>query len=427
MHALPRLSALVSRFSLATVLLALLLVADIAAQSPTYTGPSLLLRGVHTVDPATGEVALDRSVLVEAGRIVSLDAGAEAAGPGVEVLDLEGYWVVPGLVDAHSHLTDLDAARRALESGVTTIRMAGIDDWTDVAIRDAVFASRLAGPELLAAGIYVTPDIGDGALADPRLQQFLGNLVDTPEELRHLVAVNADQGVDWIKTRGTERAGTPTTDPREQVYTEAELRAVVDEAARHGLQVAAHAHGDEGIVAAVRAGVRSIEHGTYATEATLQLMKERGTWLVPTLSSVLSFGSPGDYADPRLFLRGQHLAPRRVEMVRRAYELEIPIVVGVDTNYGPGSTARVSRAVAFMVEELSFDPLYALQAATSRAAELLGVDARTGRVAPGFEADLLVIDSNPLERVRSLQDPLVIVSNGRVVLNRLPFAREDMR
>ena len=143
---------------------------------------------------------------------------------------------------------------------------------------------------------------------------------------------------------------------------------MVEEAARHGLLVAAHAHGDEGIEAAVRAGVRSIEHGTYASDATLQLMKDSGTWLVPTLRSVLSFGQPGDYADPALFLRGQHLAPRRVDMVRRAHALGIPIVVGVDTDYGPGSTARVSRAVTFQVEELHFDPVYALQGATSRAA-----------------------------------------------------------
>ena len=147
--------------------------------------------------------------------------------------------------------------------------------------------------------------------------------------------------------------------------------------------------------------------------------------LVPTLSSVLSFGQPGDYADPRLFLRGQHVAPRRVDMVRRAYALGIPIVVGVDTNYGAGSTARVSRAVTFMVEELDFDPLYALQAATSRAAELLGVADRTGTLTEGKEADILIIDSNPLQRVRALQDPLIIVSNGRVVANRLPFAKVE--
>jgi imidazolonepropionase-like amidohydrolase len=288
-------------------------------------------------------------------------------------------------------------------------------------MRDAVRQGLLPGPDILATGVYVTPDIEDGALADPRLYRFLAEPVDTEEELRALVAVNAEHGADWIKTRGTERAGRPETDPREQVYTEAELRAVVEEAARHGLSVAAHAHGDEGIVAAVRAGVKSIEHSTYASDATLQLMKDRGTWLVPTLSSVLSFGQPGDYADPALFLRGQHLAPRRVDMVRRAHRLGIPIVVGVDTDYGPGSTARVSRAVTFQVEELGFDPVYALQGATSRAAELLGVADRTGSVSEGMEADLILIDSNPLERIRALQDPLAIISNGHLVTNRLPF------
>lgn len=408
-----------------TVVLALLLSGGLAgAQQPTYPGQDVVLQGVNVLDPASGTEHRGVSVRVRDGIIDAIDRVISPSSDDV-VLDLSGLWVVPGFVDAHSHLATLAAARRALESGVTTVRTAGIDGWADVAIRDAVLAGILPGPEIAAAGIYVTPDIGDGALADPRLHRFLTDSVNTVDELRHLVAVNAEHGVDWIKTRGTERAGTPSTDPREQVYTERELRAVVEEAAAHGLQVAAHAHGDEGIVAAVRAGVRSIEHGTYATEETLQLMKERGTWLVPTLSSVLSFGSPGDYADPRLFLRGQHLAPRRVEMVRRAHEIGIPIVVGVDTDYGDGSTARVSRAVTFMVEELGFDALNALQAATSRAATLIGVAERTGSLALGMEADLLVIDSDPRVRVRALQDPLVIVSNGQVVVNRLPFARSD--
>ncbi len=382
----------------------------------------LVLRGVNVLDGVSAEPRTGVDVLVMDGMVRAIAASVTAPAGATEI-ELDGYWVVPGLLDAHTHLNTLDAARRALESGVTTARTAGVGGYADVALRDAVRDGWIPGPELLATGVYVTPDIGDGALADPRLARFLSDPVDTPEELRHLVAVNADHGVDWIKTRATERAGTPTTDPREQVYTEAELRAVVEEAARHGLEVAAHAHGEEGIVAAVRAGVKSIEHGTYASQATLELMRERGTWLVPTLSSVLSFGTSGDYADPRLFLRGQHLAPRRVDMVRRAYALGIPIVVGVDTSYGPESTARVARAVTFMVEELGFDPLYAFQAATSRSAELLGTADRNGRVAEGWEADLLVIDSNPLERVRSLQDPLVIVSDGHVVVNRLPFVK----
>ena len=400
---------------------------DAIAQQPEATqAEALVLRGLNVIDGRSAVARLDVAIFIENGRIARIAPNTELTPPGAREIDLQGYWAVPGLLDAHSHLNTLDAARRALESGVTTVRTAGVDGFTDVAIRDAVRSGHLAGPDILPAGIYVTPEIGEGALADPRLFGFLHDNVDTESELRALVRVNAEHGVEWIKTRGTERAGTPTTDPREQVYTESELRAVVEEAARHGLSVAAHAHGEEGIVAAVRAGVKSIEHGTYASAEMLSLMKEHGTWLVPTLSSVLSFGQPGDYSDPAIFLRGQHLAPRRVSMVRMAYDMDIPIVVGVDTSYGPESSARVARAVTFMVEELDFDPLYALQAATSRSAELLGVDDRTGVIAEGMEADILIIDSNPLERVRALQDPLVILSNGFVVSNRLPFAKPGL-
>lgn len=388
------------------------------AQQPV---PPLYIVHATVLDGVDPDPLPEATVVVEEGRIRRVTNGTIPPPPGALVLDVQGRFLLPGLMDAHSHLNTLDQARRALESGVTTIRTAGVGGYGDVAIRDMVRAGILPGPEILATGVYVTPDIEDAVLADERLYALHGG-VRTPEELRHLVRVNVDHGVDWIKTRGTERAGVPETDPREQVYTEDELRVVVEEAALAGISVLAHAHGDEGARAAVLAGVRSIEHGTYASDETLRLMKQRGTYLVPTLSSISSFGQAGDYADPRLFLRGQHMAPRRRETVRKAYAMGIPVVTGVDTSYGPDSYARVSREVEFLVSE-GITPLDALRGATSLAAEMLGIQDRTGTIGEGMEADFIVVDRNPLEDVRSLQDVLVVVSNGHMVVNRLPFGR----
>jgi imidazolonepropionase-like amidohydrolase len=246
--------------------------------------------------------------------------------------------------------------------------------------------------------------------------------VQTPEELRAVVRVNLAHGVDVIKTRGTERAGLPDTDPRKQTYGEAQLRAVVEEAATRGIPVEVHAHGDEGARAAVLAGARSIEHGTYLSDSTLRLMKARGTWLVPTYSTVHDLTTPGgDYEGPTLELRGRHMLPRLGATVRRARALGVRVATGADTDYGPRSTTRVAHEVEAFVQ-LGYTAAEALRAATSDAAELLRVQERTGRLEPGLEADLIVVESNPLDDVRALQDVLLVVSNGTVAMTRLPFA-----
>jgi len=360
---------------------------------------------------------MDVTVVVRDGVIVSVETGAVRPPVGATVVEARGRFLLPGLIDAHSHLASIDAYRRALESGVTTVRTAGVGGFTDVAMAEMVRTGVFAGPDVLATGVYVTPEIGDGVLSDPRLFTLTGE-VRGLDELEHLVRVNIERGARWIKTRGTERAGVPTTDPREQVYSVEQLRVIVETAAEYDVPVMAHAHGDSGVRAAVEAGVRSIEHGTYASEETLQLMLERGTWLVPTLSSISSFGQSGDYADPRLFLRGLHMAPRRQETVARAIELGIPIATGVDTSYEEDSFARVGREVEFLAEQ-GMSNADAVAAATSRAAELLGVQDETGSIRPGLEADLILIDRNPLDDIRSIQDLLVVISNGTVVVNRL--------
>ena len=295
----------------------------------------LVLVNATVLDGTGAPPVRGATVVVEGGRIARVGTGDVARPAGAEVIDVGGRWVLPGLIDAHTHVSTLDAARRALESGVTTIRSASVPAFQDVALRELARRGAIAGPDVLAAGVFVTPQLGETALADPRLAPLaaLEGGVTTPEALRALVRVNLERGVDVVKTRGTERAGLPNTDPRKQTYTEAQLRAVVEEAATRNVPVLAHAHGDEGARAAVLAGVRSIEHGTYLSDTTLRLMRERGTFLVPTYVTVEDLTQPGgDYDDPVLMLRGRHMLPVLAETVKRARALGVRVVTGVDTD-----------------------------------------------------------------------------------------------
>jgi imidazolonepropionase-like amidohydrolase len=226
------------------------------------------------------------------------------------------------------------------------------------------------------------------------------------------------RGLDFLKVNATERAGVPTTDPRKQLYSAEELRALVEEAAAGGIGVMAHAHGDAGGRAAVEAGVRSIEHGTYLSPETLEMMARRGTFLVPTIAIVRDLTVPGgDYDNAFLNVRGRHMLPRVQEMARTAHRLGVRIVAATDTGYGPESTTTLAHELLELVD-IGMSPLEALQAATTTAAELLGVSDHTGRIAPGLEADLVVLERNPLQDIGAVQDVLMVVSDGAVVVQR---------
>ncbi|HEY2944864.1 MAG TPA: amidohydrolase family protein [Vicinamibacteria bacterium] len=393
-------------------------VASLAAAAPPEP---IALVNASVVDVRTGRVSSGATVVLRGGRIESVAPGPAPAG--VKVLDLRGRYLLPGLIDAHTHLATLRAARTALESGVTTARSSGTSSYADVGLRELARKGAIDGPDIVASGYHVRPNVAEEAfLGDPSLSDMMSG-VDTVDEIRRMVRANLAHGVDFIKVLATERAGTADTDPRKQVYTEAELRALVEEAASKGVPVQAHAHGDEGARAAVRAGVRSIEHGTYLSDETLALMKERGTYFVPTYTTVLDLVEPGgDYDIPALHLRGQHMLPRIRHAVQRAHALGVKIVTGADTGYGPNSVTRISQEVVNLVE-LGLTPLEAVQAATVTAAELLRLEKTTGAVEAGLEADLVVVDGNPLQDPGVLRDPLLVVSNGRVAVNRLEMAK----
>lgn len=387
----------------------------LAADKPAYA-----LTNVRIFNGMDKGIITGKTVLVRDGVIQGLDDTSGDAPAGYEVVDCGGNYLLPGLFDVHTHLESLEQARRALESGVTTVRTAGVPAFEDVALAALSKAGKIAGPDVVAAGVYVTPNLEDTILADPRLA-VLADGVESDEALRMLVRINAERGATVIKTRGTERAGRADTDPREQVYTQHQLEVVVDEAARHGLAVMVHAHGDEGARAAVLAGAHSIEHGSYLSDETLGLMKERGTWLVPTYITMLEMLE--EEYEGSLRVRGTYMVPRLEKVIRKAHELGVPIATGADSYYDAQTINRISLEAWHLVR-LGLSPFEALQAATVNSAELLGLSDRTGRIEQGLEADMILVPANPLEDIAALQDVLLVMSNGQIALKRIPFAKE---
>ena len=378
----------------------------------------------HVINGTDQTVYEEHTVLINGRHIENIQPATSEIPDEYEQIDLSGRYVMPGMIDAHTHLSSLAAARRALESGVTTVRSASVSAYQDVALREMVKAGQLEGPDMVAAGVFVTPTLGETILADPRLGALAGG-VQTEEELRKVVQINIDRGVDVIKTRGTERAGLPYTDPRKQTYTQAQLAIIVEEAAKAGIPVMVHAHGDEGAYAAVAAGARSIEHGTYLSRKTLELMREKGTYLVPTYTTVIDLVEPGgDYDDPILMMRGKHMLPALAASFQQALNVGVKIATGADTGYGPSSVTRVSmEAENFVLMGMS--PFQAIQSATVVSAELLQLEKQTGRLAAGYEADLIVLTGNPLDDIRYLQDVVMVMSNGKMAMKRFPFEIQE--
>ncbi len=359
---------------------------------------------------------------VNKGIIERIDYEENSVLDGYQIVDLNKSYLLAGMIDVHTHLNNLASAKRALMSGVTTVRSASVPAYQDVSISRMVENGQLEGPDMIAAGVYVTPFLNETILADPRLG-ILKDTVDSEEELRHLVRINIDRGARVIKTRGTERAGRPDTDPRKQTYTRQQLEWIVDEASKSNVPVIIHAHGDEGARAAVEAGAKSIEHGTFLSDETLQLMKDKNVFLVPTYITLLDLVEPGgDYDHPVIHMRGKYMIPKSQRAIKAAMRIGVKIATGADNRYSEASTSRVSMEVEEF-RKMGMGPWDALRTTTSLAAELLGLGTSTGKVAVGYEADLIAIPDNPVEDPKALQDVIMVMSNGHMTLNRLPFGK----
>jgi imidazolonepropionase-like amidohydrolase len=396
------------------------------------TGPAtpdpLVLRAPRLLDGTGTPAVTDAALLVEGGRIgyAGPAAGLPEDAGRLPSLEFPGATLLPGLVDAHVHLVasgdpDLAAglpkteaermlaavvnARRNLDRGVTLVRDLGAPGAEAVLAGRAVEEGALAGPRVVAAGPAVTMTGGH--------IPYLGRVTDGVDAMRAAVRANLALGARCIKVVATGGVLTPGVDPRKPAYTQAELDALVDEAHRLGLTVAAHAIGEGGVAAALRAGVDSIEHGMFLDEAAIELFLATGARLSATFSApygILSGpGVPGWIKD-----RARPAAEAQARSFQAAVKAGVPVVAGTDAGTPDNHHGGVAREVGFMVEA-GLDVLRGVRAATAEGAELLGVDDR-GVLRRGAAADVLVAGGDVAADVAALQRVVAVFQDGRQVV-----------
>jgi imidazolonepropionase-like amidohydrolase len=397
------------------------------------------IRAAHLIDVKNGTVLEKPVILIEGERIKAAGAGL-AIPKEAALIDLGTATLLPGLIDCHTHLTfepgpyyedlfrksPIDAAvlchiqaRRTLEAGFTTVRDVGAEEFIDVALRNAVNTGRVAGPRIQAATLAVGATGGHNDLTgfSPYLDfKGFSGIADGVEEIRKLVRLEVKNGADLIKMMATAGVLSEEESVGAPQYSLEEMKACVEEAARWGKKVAAHAHGAEGIKMAVRAGVASIEHGSLLDEEGIRLMKERGTYLVADiynheyiLETYARMGYPA-----RLIEKEKLIGELQRENFRRAVLAGVKTAFGTDAGVYPhGQNAK---QFAFMVK-FGMTPLQAIRAATVEAAELLGWSDRVGAVAAGAYADIIAVSGDPLRDVTELER-VTFVMKGGVVYKR---------
>ncbi|MEU6146912.1 amidohydrolase family protein [Streptomyces sp. NPDC047081] len=424
-----------------------------APQEAQHTAPALLLRNATVLDGLAPEPLPARDVLVEGDRIRALAPTGELPLPDVvpperlRVLDCTGHTVLPGFFDCHVHMSTCPDADRfdtlmapeslltlrsvpalaaTLDAGVTSARdLAGADS----GFRTALEAGHVRGPALQIALRILSITGGHGDWRTVRGTPLdsgpgAGVVADSPAGFVRATREVVREGADWVKVAATGGMTSPRRTPEAGGLTEAELRAVVEEAERHGVVgVAAHAQGAAGIAAAVRAGVRSIEHGYLVDEPTLQEMGERGTYLVPTLSALTRPlpEDPEDGPSPQT-RRRRRIRETALERLSAALTSGVRVALGTDAGIAPhGGNLR---ELALMVR-LGLSPAEAIAAGTSVAARMCRLDDEVGAVRPGLRADLVVTDVDPLADIEALGRPgavHTVIQAGRIVKNTVATA-----
>lgn len=422
----------------------------VALFAPTARAADIVIHAGALIDGISEAPRQQVSIVIHDDKIVSVDSGFTTPG-GAQIVDLSSATVLPGFIDCHVHMSamlpsrtnsteysvthsDIDRAfdgavfaRQMLQQGFTSARDAGGGDET-VALRDAIDAGKIPGPRLMVALEPLGPTAGHGDPRnglDPRLTHpgWENGIVDTPEEARIRVREHRRRGADLIKLMPSGGIASTGDNPRQQLMTDEEMRVAVETAHSLGMKVAAHIYPASAIENAVRAGVDSVEHGSFATAQTFALMKAHGTYLVPTLTVYdIFYAAARDH--PELLTPGT--APKELAndlLPKRNLPLAIKsgVRIAYGTDIGEGNHAM---EFALLIAN-GMKPMEAVFAATRNAAELLGTSDRVGSVQPGRLADIVAVDADPLSNPQTLQQVRFVMKGGIVYrMNGHPTAIE---
>src|SRR5438477_6270587 len=422
-----------------------LLVSHTLAQSPSPS-PSpappapVALKAGHLLDVRTGKVTSDVYVTVENHRIKSIEA---TPAQGIQIIDLSSSFVMPGMVDCHAHILGdlgdlspgsefrMSSARKTLwgmrnlkvwlSKGFTALRDAGEDElgYGQLALRDAINAGWIDGPRMQSSGNFISLNGGHGDSEDfiapdqelPRRP----NIADTVDDVAKAVRRDIKYGADWIKLMGTGGVLDVTSDFKVQELTEEQMAKAVEVAHRAGKRVMVHAEGTEGIKAAVRAGVDSIEHGNMIDDEGAALMAKKGTWLVPTLYTFqhgVELGTSHGQ-DPISLAKTKKIVAHQQPAFTRALQAHLKIAAGIDDEpqYLPKEVEALVRG--------GMTPLQALQAATMNGAALLNWSDSIGTIEPGKFADIIALDGDPIQNINVIEKIVFVMKEGMTFKNDL--------
>jgi len=404
----------------------------------------LAVRTGRLLDVESGGVVAARTLLVDDGRIAAVLGPDDGVPDGTPVIELGDLTVLPGLIDTHSHLVGevqsagvpatmtspaqealigVRNARATIEAGITTVRDLGpFRAFVDCAVRDAIDAGDVEGPRMQCAGAYLTAPWGGGDVVglahDIRLPEDLRfGVVTTPAEVRERTRRLLIGGADVIKCIGTGAVLTRGGVPGAPELSEAEIRAAVEEAAHYGAFVAVHAHGAEGAKRAIRAGARSVEHGSMLDEEAISMLADTGTFYSCDLFDgewALEHGAADGWPAETMRKLADTM-DTGIAVFRRAVERGVRIVNGTDSGVYPHELV-ISQLGSYVRYGMS--PLAAIRSATTLAAACLGWSERVGTFAPGRFADLVAVDGDPLADIAVLERPAVVIKGGRLVVDR---------